>query len=100
MKKLNNIAAPGVAEQMLTESGFDVIERGSRVSVIEWPDAEVAWRGVSSIGPAVPALRMTDPAIVKEAVLEAIEHCRDGRGAYRFENDHHFVIAQKAERHI
>jgi ubiquinone/menaquinone biosynthesis C-methylase UbiE len=98
MKKLNDIAAPGVAEQMLSDSGFEVLERGARVSVIEWPDAELAWRGVSSIGPAVPALRLTDPAIVKAAVLEAIDHCRDDRGAYRFQNDHHFVIARKAPR--
>lgn len=95
MKRLNNIAAPGVAEQMLTDSGFDVQERGARVSVIEWADAELAWRAVSSIGPAVPALRHTDPSIVKAAVLEAIDHCRDERGAYRFRNDHHFVIARK-----
>jgi len=96
MKKLNNIATVGVAEQMLHGSGFDVIERGSRVSVIEWPDPELAWRALSSVGPAVPALRTTDPVIVKRSVLEAIDHCRDDRGAYRFENDHHFVIARKA----
>jgi len=95
MKKLNNIAMPGVAEQMLTDSGFEVLERGARVSVIEWPDSEVAWRAVSSVGPAVPALRATDPAIVKEAVLEAIDHCRDERGVYRFRNDQHFVIARR-----
>ncbi len=95
MKKLNNIGAPGVAEQMLGESGFEVLERGSRVSIIEWPDAELAWRGLSSLGPAVPALRLTDPAVVKAAVLEAIDHCLDDRGAYRFQNDHHFVIARK-----
>jgi SAM-dependent methyltransferase len=95
MKKLNNIAAPGIAEQMLTDSGFVVVERGARVSVIEWPDAELAWRAVSSVGPAVPALRHSDSAVVRAAVLEAIEHCRDDRGAYRFQNDHHFVIAHK-----
>jgi SAM-dependent methyltransferase len=95
MKKLNNIAMPGVAEQMLSDSGFEVMERGARVSVIEWPDSEVAWRAVSSVGPAVPALRATDPAIVKEAVLEAIDHCRDERGFYRFQNDQHFVIARR-----
>ncbi|MFT7650253.1 MAG: ubiquinone/menaquinone biosynthesis C-methylase UbiE [Candidatus Poriferisodalaceae bacterium] len=38
-KKLNNIATPGVAEEMLTGAGFDLIERGARVSTIEWPDA-------------------------------------------------------------
>ena len=100
MKRLNNIAAPGVAEQMLTDSGFDVQERGARVSVIEWADAELAWRAVSSIGPAVPALRHTDPSIVKTAVLEAIDHCRDERGAYRFHNDHHFVIACKPTNQV
>lgn len=97
MKKLNDIAAEGVAEQMLTEAGFSVSERGARVSFVEWPDAELAWRALSSVGPAVPALRHTDPAIVRAAVLEAIDHCRDDRGAYRFQNDHHFVIARKPD---
>ena len=100
MKRLNNIAAPGIAEQMLSDAGFDVLERGTRVSVIEWPDAELAWRAVSSVGPAVPALRHTDPAIVKAAVLESIDHCRDERGAYRFRNDHHFVIARKGAEQV
>jgi len=35
--------------------------------------------------------------LVKTSVLEAIEHCRDKRGAYRFQNDHHFVIARKLD---
>ncbi|MBN4059561.1 class I SAM-dependent methyltransferase [Acidimicrobium ferrooxidans] len=94
MKTLNNIAAPGVAETMLTDAGFDVFERGSRVSTIEWPDAELAWRAISSVGPAVPALRHTNPSIVKEAVLEALLSCRDRGGIYRFRNDHQFVVAQ------
>jgi len=98
MRTLNNIAAPGVAEQMLADSGFEVMERGARVSIIEWPDSELAWRALSSVGPAVPSLRKSGSKVVKAAVLEAIEHCRDERGAYRFENDHHFVIAQKADR--
>ncbi len=96
MKKLNNIAAPGAAEQMLGDSGFEPIERGERVSVIEWADRDIAWRALSSVGPAVPALRANDSTVVKEAVLEAIDHCRDVRGAYRFRSDHHFVIARKA----
>jgi len=94
MKKLNKIAAPGVAEKMLTGAGFDVIERGARVSTIEWPDAELVWRAVSSIGPAVPALRHSDPEVLKQAVLEAIEPCRESSGIYRFRNDHQFVIAK------
>lgn len=98
MKRLNDIATAGVAETMLTDSGFEVLERARRVSVIEWSDPELAWRALSSVGPAVPALRHTDPRIVKQDVLDAIDHCRDDRGIYRFRNDHQFVIARKVER--
>jgi hypothetical protein len=54
----------------------------------------LAWRAVSSTGPAVPALRHSDPDVIKQAVLEAIEPCHDSSGIYRFRNDHQFVIAQ------
>lgn len=94
MRKLNNIAFPGVAEEMLHAAGFEVLERGRRVSVIEWPDADVAWRALASTGPAVPALQHSDAAHVRASVLEAIEHCRDQHGVYRFRNDHHFVVAR------
>ncbi len=97
MEKLNNIATPGVAEQMLTDAAFEIVESGARVSIIEWPDSDTAWRALSSVGPAVPALRHSDPVVVRAAALEAIEHCRDTRGAYRFQNDHHFVIARKPD---
>ena len=96
MRQLNNIATVGVAEAMLTASGFAVLERGSRTAVVEWPDAEIAWRAVSSLGPAVPALRVNDPSALKREVLAALEPCRDERGIYRTRSDHQFVIARKA----
>jgi arsenite methyltransferase len=95
MKRINNISAPGTAEAMLGASGFDVIGRGRRVSTIEWPDAELAWRALSSIGPAVPALRHGVLADIRRDLLDAIEPCRDAGGIYRFRNDHQFVIARK-----
>jgi SAM-dependent methyltransferase len=95
MRRLNDISTPGVAEAMLTASGFTVLERGARTSVIEWPDAELAWRGISSLGPAVPALRTNDPSILKQEVLAALESCRDAHGIYRSRSDHQFVVAQK-----
>jgi SAM-dependent methyltransferase len=95
MRQLNNISVPGVAEEMLTSSGFVVAERGRRTSVIEWPDAELAWRAMSSIGPAVPALRHGDLDAIRRDVLGALESCRDEHGIYRSRNDHHFVIARK-----
>jgi SAM-dependent methyltransferase len=95
MRRLNDIATPGIAEEMLETSGFSVVERGSRVSTIEWPDADIAWRAVSSVGPAVPALRSNDPTILRDAVLTALEPCRDRRGGYRSRSDHQFVVARK-----
>ena len=95
MKRLNDIATPGVAEAMLEAAGFVVTERGARVSVVEWPDADVAWRAVSSIGPSVPALRGPDADVVRREIMDALEAGRDDSGIYRVRSDHQFVIAQK-----
>ena len=95
MRRLDHIAAPGVAEGMLERAGFESIERGRRVSMVEWPDPETAWRALASVGPAVPALEHAGPEAVRRAVLAAIEPCRDGWGIYRFRNDHHYVVARK-----
>ena len=94
MRKTNRIAKPGVAEDMLRAAGFEVIERGSRVSVIEWPDDDIAWRAVSSCGPLVPALERNDADVVRRAVLESLAPTRDARGVYRYRNDHQYVIAR------
>jgi len=95
MRQLNNIAVPGVAEGMLERSGFEVDESGARVSVIEFPDAEIAWRAISSVGPAVPALRTADVGAIKRDVLVALQSCRDTRGVYRIRSDHRFVVARR-----
>lgn len=95
MRRLNDISSPGVAEEMLTATGFAVVERGARTSVIEWPEAEIAWRALSSLGPAVPALRTNDPELLRREVLGALEECRDERGVYRSRSDHQFVIARR-----
>ena len=95
MRRLNDIAVPGVAEDMLERSGFEVEESGARLSVIEWPDAELAWRALSSVGPAVPSLRAGEVDAVKRDVLAALEPCRDERGVYRTRSDHRFVVARR-----
>jgi SAM-dependent methyltransferase len=95
MKRLNDIATDGVAEAMLAAAGFTVVESGRRVSTLEWPDADLTWRALSSIGPAVPALRTGDRAAIRRDVLEAVAGCRDRLGTYRFRNDHRFVVARK-----
>jgi SAM-dependent methyltransferase len=95
MRDLNEISAPGVAEEMLASSGFEVTGRGRRTAVVEWPDAETAWRAIASLGPAVPAFRTHDPDQLRREVFEALEGCRDQRGIYRTRSDHQFVTARK-----
>ena len=95
MRRLNDIATPGVAEEMLQSNGFEVLERGTRVSVIEFPDDEIAWRAISSLGPGQPALRTNDVSMLKREVLDALAPLRDGRGVYRARSDQQFVIARK-----
>lgn len=96
MVSINNIAQPGVAEDMLTAAGFEVLERDRRTSVLEWPDEDIAWRALRSVGPIVPALRNSNPAAVRRDALAAIDHCRTARGTYRFENVQDVVIARRA----
>ena len=95
MKRTNNIARPGVAETMLEAAGFEIVARDHRLSVLEWPDDETAWRAISSVGPAVPALEHVGAEVLRPLVLETLANCRDDYGIYRFRNRQEFVIAEK-----
>lgn len=95
MIQTNSIGRPGVAEEMLTGAGFDVVERDGRTSTLEWPDADTAWRAMASVGPAVPALRHVGPEVLRPAVLETLADLCDTSGVYRMRNDQQFVIARK-----
>ena len=95
MKRTNAIARPGVAEKMLDSVGFEVLKRDSRVSTLEWPDQETAWRALASVGPAVPALECVGADALRPQVLEAIATLRDDNGIFRFRNDQQFVVARK-----
>ena len=95
MKRTHGIGRPGVAEMMLESVGFEVAERDSRVSTVEWLDDETAWRALTSLGPALPALEHVGPEVLRPLVMDALSELRDGHGIYRFRNDHQFVIARK-----
>ncbi len=94
MRITNRIATPGVAEEMLTAAGFEVVERGARVTEIEWADDDTAWRALTSGGPAVPALENSDHAELRADLLAALAPCCNAQGMYRYRNDHQYVIAR------
>lgn len=95
MKRTNDIAGDGIAEAMLAAAGFTVLGRDHRVSTIEWPDADTAWRALSSLGPAVPALEHVGAEALRPLVLDALESCRDVHGIYRLRSEQQFVIAER-----
>lgn len=95
MRRTAGIGRPGVAEDMLTSVGFDVTLRDGRTSVLEWPDADTAWRAVASVGPAVPALKEVGASALRTEIMKVLEPLRDSHGIYRFRNDLQYVIATK-----
>jgi ubiquinone/menaquinone biosynthesis C-methylase UbiE len=62
---------PGVVENMLAETGFRLIERGTVSVVNEWPDAATAVRALAAAGPSVPAI----DAVGYDAFCEVLQEC-------------------------
>ena len=95
MVRTNDIAGGGVAEEMLDGAGFGVIERGSCVSSMEWPDDDIAWPALSSVGPAVRALEHVGAEVCSDRSSSRRSSGADESGTYHFRNDQQFVIAEK-----
>jgi SAM-dependent methyltransferase len=47
---------PGVIEEMLANTGFELVERGAVDVLNEWPDTATAVRALAAAGPSVPAI--------------------------------------------
>jgi hypothetical protein len=59
----------------------------------EYPDAETAWRGISSAGPYVVAMRHSGEEAVKRATLASLAPFATPAGGYRQNNKFRYVIA-------
>ncbi len=95
MRGLAAIGAPGVAEAMVEGAGLGVVERDSTSAVLEFTDAEDAWRTLRSPGVVLPSLQHTGEAEVRRQVLEALAPFRADDGSYRLVNELTHVIARK-----
>ena len=72
---------PGVAEQMLADSGLEFVDRGTAEVVNEWPDLDLAMRALASSGPSWPALQHVGYDRFADAMREAIRPlCVEGLG--------------------
>jgi SAM-dependent methyltransferase len=72
---------PGVAEQMLADTGLEFVDRGTAQVINECPDLDLAVRALASGGPAWPALQAVGYDRFAEAIREAIRPlCTEGLG--------------------
>ncbi len=93
---LATISDPGVAEDMLSASGFESIRRGTTTAILELADDDSAWRALRSPGLALPALERIGEDELRARVLAAIEPFRAPDGSHRLANELIHVVAQKA----
>jgi ubiquinone/menaquinone biosynthesis C-methylase UbiE len=72
---------PGVAEQMLADTGLELVDRGTAQVVNEWPDLDLAARALASGGPSWPALEAVGYDRFAEEISEAVrEFYTEGLG--------------------
>ncbi len=92
---LASIGAPGVAESMFAEAGFEVVERGATQAVHEMPDAHVMWRALRSPGLQKPALDLLGEEGLRDLLMPTLEPFRAADGSYRLVNELTHVVGTK-----
>jgi ubiquinone/menaquinone biosynthesis C-methylase UbiE len=84
----------GVLEGMVSEAGLTPESRFAMSSVFQYPDAETMVQKTLAPGVVVEAVRHAGEAAVRAAIIDALTPYRTQDGAYRFENEWHYVIAR------
>jgi SAM-dependent methyltransferase len=85
---------PGVVEDMLRTTGFELIERGAVDVVNEWPDVQTAVRALASAGPAVPAIGAVGYDSFCETLSEVISPLYDPGVGIRITSEFGWVTAK------
>lgn len=84
---------PGVLEGWATEAGLDPEATGDLMTPFEFADAETALRQLLAPGSVVLAARAAGQAAVSRAILDSLEPFKTPTGAYRLENEWHYLVA-------
>lgn len=95
LRGLASISAPGVAEAMFTGAGLEVVTRGSTAARMEWPDPEIAWRALRSLGPTQAALDALGEETLRPRALAAIESFRHPDGSYLLANELTHLVGRR-----
>lgn len=95
MIDLASIGAPGVVEGMYEAAGFTDVWRGATSAILEFPDADSAWRTLRSPGLVLPALEAVGEKTLRDRLMPTIEAFRDADGSYRLVNELTHAIGTK-----
>jgi SAM-dependent methyltransferase len=82
-------------ENTLQEVGFTIIDNNDLDSIWDYPDLEIALRGLLSVGPAAKAIEINGIEKVRNTVVKAIEPYVKDNGHIVFKNKFRVVIAKK-----
>jgi SAM-dependent methyltransferase len=83
----------GVIEEMLTATGFALLDRGTVEVVNEWPDVETAVRGLAAAGPSVPAIESVGSDAFCKALTDTITPLLDPNLGVRIVSEFGWVTA-------
>jgi SAM-dependent methyltransferase len=87
------LSAPGRLEALLEQANLSPLVSGEEDCPIEFPDLEMALRGLMSSGPSAAAIRQAGIEAVQRAVTEQLSPFRTSVGCYRLRNRYRDVIA-------
>lgn len=87
----------GVVEDMLSATGFAVIERGTVEAVNEWPDVPTAVRALAAAGPAVPAIELVGYDAFCAALTETLSPLYDPDLGIRIVSELGWVTARTSQ---
>ena len=87
----------GVVEDMLSATGFAVVERGTVEAVNEWPDVPTAVRALAAAGPAVPAIELVGYDAFCAALTETLSPLYDPDLGIRIVSELGWVTARTSQ---
>jgi SAM-dependent methyltransferase len=91
-----DFGAPGVMEGLMERAGLAARESGDLDGVLEYPDADMAVRAISSAGPSTRAIRHSGEEAVAEGLRGALARFTRDDGSIALRNRFRWVIATPA----
>jgi SAM-dependent methyltransferase len=85
---------PGVLEEMATRAGLEPEEAFDLTWAYEYPDSETLGRALMAPAGIAVLVGPEREAEVRAAIVEGLARFRTEEGAYRLENEFHFLIAR------